>query len=103
MSLYSKALEKIPKGTYCYERLEMNEDKISLRVINPCPFHHYNEFFGLFECQYLKQYGIPNHEMYDGWREDLISYFGSEEKVFEATPLDLLFDSIKECGINNEV
>lgn len=95
-----KAIERIPKGIYCYERLEKIENSSNLRVVNICPFYSYNEYLGLYRCDFLNLYGVPNDSNSPITYEDRVEYFGSEEEFFKQSPLDLLFDSVKECGEN---
>lgn len=68
-----------------------------------CPYDTYKEINGVEVpyCSYLESLGWKN-----GWKdgewEKLIEHFGSEDKVFEALELDLLWDACKECGENYE-
>jgi hypothetical protein len=52
---------------------------------------------GVVYCDFLREGGLENEK--DSYNKAL-EHYGSAERVEEATPHFLLFDGVKECGIN---
>jgi hypothetical protein len=102
MKLLTDAHAKIPHGKHCYESIKMNSDKTTFTVTKPCPFRKFNNFLKLYYCEYMNRFGIPNDISESHW-EDLVEHFGSESELYEIATLDLLFDSIKQCGVNDGI
>lgn len=94
---------QIPKGQYCYEIDPFGDPDLhgGETPIKHCPFSTYKTINGVNVpwCSYLNQGGISNNTS-DEEYEKLIDYYGIEEKLDEELPLDLLWDSVKECGEN---
>ncbi len=83
-------MNDIPKGVYCYSGK------------NICP-HFTTKSVGtatITYCKFLKQGSIGNVT------DDEFNYFkdfhktSSDEDIWELYPLDLLWDQVKECGVN---
>lgn len=112
----------IPPGPYCYrgrrERREgepeFTEDGRPIHYLNYCPYMSSRDCNGVVIswCNFLNKGSIdgsarvPNDRekseaVYEEEHRKLVEHFGSEEALEEATPLDLLWDSCKECGIND--
>jgi len=66
-----------------------------------CPHFNTIEDDGVVvvRCEYLKENGLTN-DMTDEEFKILVKKYGSEDEVFDAHPLFLLWDSVKECGEN---
>lgn len=106
MNSLEKDTSLIPIGHYCYH-LDNSYDgpkieEYSFPIVS-CPYDSYKNINGVNVpyCAYLEKSGCKN-----GWKdgefEKLIEYFGSEDAVYDNLPLDLLWDSCKECGENYE-
>lgn len=83
----------IPKGMYCYGRGRDGKRKY-------CEHFQSKEIAGVTVpfCTYLNQGGITNSPDDDV----LFEHFDRDiDKMIEALPLDLLFDAVKECGVND--
>lgn len=98
----------IPIGQYCY-RIDTLYDgpKIEdggIPTVN-CPYQKYKKYkntgVSLPYCAYLEEYGWSNNMTNEEF-DKLVEHFGSEDKTFDAFPMDLLWDSCKECGENHE-
>lgn len=72
-------VRNIPSGVYCYRYLGMNETTGTLNT-EPCPYWRCNENKHYQESGYCTAYNIKDWE--DG---------------------TLLWDMVKECGVNNEI
>lgn len=88
----------IPEGVYCYDQN------------GGCPYYKPKSFGGVEVpfCSYLGLGGTEGSLKQGQTEADaeadhqkLLAHFGSEEAMDEALPLMLLFDSCKECGIND--
>ena len=96
----------IPIGSYCYkiDRLhdgpELGDGCISTVY---CPYSSYKKIAGVSVpwCNFLDE-GGDNNNWTDEDYDKLEKHYGGEEKMSEALPLDLLWDSCKECGENYE-
>jgi hypothetical protein len=79
----------IPNGIYCYNGNVY------------CPYSTSKNFNDVRVpwCDYLDKGGVDNGHTEEEWNK-LIEYFGTENNIFDFLPLDLLWDSCKECGIN---
>jgi hypothetical protein len=101
----------IPVGSYCYDGTrprregepEFTADGRPIRYLNCCPHMGSREFNGVTVtwCNFLNKGDIGNH-CSDEDHAKLVEHFGSEEATEKALPLFLLWDSCKECGINEE-
>ena len=100
MDQKKKDTSVIPKGCYCYEPSE-GHNKYGIPNVKYCPYMTSKEYNGVLcpYCAYLEQGTV---DCTDEDFKKLVEHFGSEEKVFEGLPLTLLFDSCKECGINDD-
>jgi hypothetical protein len=91
---------KIPTGPYCYRIKKIVPDPVyGVRILTKnCPYSRIKEIDGVEVawCDYLEKGGLLN-ETTD--INKLIEHYGSEDAMFEALSLTLLFDSVKECGI----
>lgn len=89
----------IPEGDYCYRITRIEFGKI---FTNNCPYSQHKIIAEVYipYCAYLDKMGIPNCDDEDF--EKLVAFYGTRDKVHEAMPLSLLWDSCKECGINEE-
>ena len=95
-------ISKIPKGHYCYEQDPFGDPDLNggeMPVIS-CPYSTYKEINGINVpwCSFLDKGGVGNIE--DEEFDKLEKHYGSVDKVWEALPLDHLWDSVKECGEN---
>lgn len=112
MRVPRKIKKKIPKGFYCYtftgER-GVSKDGLPTKKIKRCPFYTWKNLNGVDVpyCGLLREYGqtdpsLENHD-YDLEHKKLVEYFGSEEKmgkIIRGGAFDLLWDMVKECGVN---
>ena len=107
----SKDTSIIPKGDYCYTWKEVPSESNNYRgKVSQCPYYDVKNVDGVeFPwCNYLELGGIPSADKWLGWGDGetaekvLIEHFGSKETMEEKLSLFLLFDSCKECGVNNE-
>jgi hypothetical protein len=100
--LNKKDTSVIPQGYYCYTWVEKpNRDTGFNGKIKTCPYLTKKEFNGVEVpwCNFLNCGGLDNnHDETD--IPKLIEHFGSEEKMDEELPLFLLWDMVKECGVN---
>jgi hypothetical protein len=92
----------IPQGHYCYTWLETPSESNNFKgKVKPCPYFTKKEFNGVEVpwCNFLDCGGLDNsHEDEDIGK--LVEYFGDADKMHSALPLSLLWDSVKECGVN---
>lgn len=85
---------QIPSGPYCYD-----ENGV-------CPFYHGRHRLAneveIVWCSYLQQGDTSN--LSDSQFEQLkrLHKTNSNEDIWGLYPLDLLWDSVKECGENDE-
>lgn len=100
--IYKMDESQIPKGSYCYSLSnELNEHGFPKTII--CPFFEYKEVVGVQVpfCNFLNLGGPQN-----GWTEEesekIDQFYGSREKTDEMLPLFLLWDQVKECGMNDD-
>jgi len=95
----------IPVGHYCYlpDITFKGKRKLGEFPIVNCPYSTTKSISGVRVpyCEYLKEYGFSNN-FSDKEFEKLVDFFGTEEAVFDKLKLDLLWDGVKECGINIE-
>ena len=94
----------IPNGPYCYGSLIKADDKYPFcRTYESCPYNTFKEFneVSVLWCDFLEKGGLPDDLTDEDWQK-LVEHFGSDDKVFDALPLTLLFDSVKECGENED-
>lgn len=92
----------IPFGDYCYTWVEPpSEENNRKGKIKTCPYLTKKEFNGVDVpwCSFLDCGGIDNNHD-DSDIEKLVQHFGTEEKMNEELPLFLLWDMVKECGVN---
>ncbi len=98
-----KDKDLIPKGHYCYviDYDNFNGDFSGDVPIIECPYREHREIVGvsLPYCAYLEKFGWQNN-LEDGEFDKLVQHFGSVDAAFNNLPLDLLWDSCKECGEN---
>lgn len=85
---------KIPSGIYCY-----SEDKICPYLTSKC-IHTQRGDVTLPHCKYLN---LSDSMCSDEDFEKLVELHGSEDAVWSAYPLDLLWDSCKECNVNIDI
>lgn len=79
----------IPKGPYCYERLEPSSDEngsLIFKSVKPCPFRSINEDF-VDESGSIQMAGYCSYLKLGDWMDN-----GTM----------LLFDAVKECGIKDD-
>lgn len=97
-----KDTSMIPEGDYCYTWIETPNRETNFRgKTKSCPYFTKKEFNGVEVpwCSFLDCGGLDNNQE-DSDIPKLIEHFGSEEKMNEALPLFLLWDQVKECGVN---
>lgn len=92
----------IPPGPYCYKLTnELNEYGIPKTIM--CPYYEYKKIADVDVpfCSFLNLGGTQN-----GWSieesEKIEQHYGSFDKTCEELPLFLLWDCVKECGINDD-
>jgi hypothetical protein len=98
----TKDTSVIPQGDYCYTWIEAPSEINNLKgKIKACPYLTKKTFNGVDVpwCNFLNCGGLDNNQD-DSDIPKLIEHFGSEEKMNEELPLFLLWDMVKECGIN---
>lgn len=82
----------IPKGIYCYSK-------------EICPYFTRKQVgeIRIAYCKFLKQGSIGH--LIDKQFDYLKIYHktSSDEDIYNLYPLELLWDQIKECGINEEI
>jgi hypothetical protein len=101
----------IPSGNYCYhgtrprraDEPEFTEDGRPIRYLNYCPHMGSKTFNGVEVpwCNFLGKGDIGNN-CSDENHAKLVEHFGTQEALDKVLPLFLLWDSCKECGINEE-
>lgn len=110
LAMQNKDISVIPKGDYCYTWTETPSHKNNFRgKVKHCPYYEVKNIEGveLPWCSYLELGGTPGNGDWTGWEDYekaekiLIKHFGSESEMNDKLSLFLLFDSCKECGINN--
>jgi hypothetical protein len=86
----------IPEGPYCYTPQKGRAAR--------CPYHTTKEINGVHVpyCSFLEMGGLDN-DMEDSEFNKLVEHYGGDDEVFEALPLDLLWDQVKECGENDDI
>jgi hypothetical protein len=96
-----KDTSQIPKGYYCY-RFVKGKNKYGIPNTESCPYLNGKEINGVVVpwCEYLEKGGIGNDGTKEDWQK-LIDFFGSEDALFDALPLTLLFDSVKNAALMN--
>lgn len=96
----------IPEGVYCYVpdlEKNANKDKDDLTFyIKHCPYISTIEDEGVIlpYCKFLELGGINNSTSEEGF-DKLEAKYG-EDGIWEKYPLDLLWDSVKQCGENSD-
>lgn len=83
---------KIPKGVYCYDEKGVcpyySQKVVAFDIIIPyCLYLDQGDLCGLTNEEFLKLKKI--------WAK-------TDEELYKMFPLDLLWDSVKECGVNEE-
>ena len=104
----NKGINKIPYGYYCYTfRKEIRNDNGELIGfdINRCPYWKVkklkNSEIEYYHCKYLNENDMGN--LSDEEYHKILNYFGNDEnKVNDFFKLWLLWDQVKECGINED-
>ena len=94
----------IPNGSYCYGKLIRAQKTYPFaRTYKQCPYSVMKKIAGVSVCwcDYMDKGGLPN-DLEDKDFAKLVAHFGGEDETFRALPLTLLFDSVKECGVNEE-
>jgi len=94
----------IPKGPYCYGKLIESQNEYPFaRRYELCPYQTIKKIAGVsvWWCKYLDRGGLPDN-LNDKDFDKLVAHFGGRNETFDALPLTLLFDSVKECGVNEE-
>jgi hypothetical protein len=101
----------IPVGPYCYggnrprreNEPEFTEDGRTIRYLKYCPYMGMKTLNGVQVtwCNFLGKGDIGNN-CSDEDHARLVEHFGSQEALDKGLPLFLLWDSCKECGINEE-
>lgn len=94
--------EGIPEGNYCYRWTEApSEYNNFMGSTEPCPFFGDKNFNGVNVpwCCFLNKGGLDNRDYGEDY-DKLLLHFGDEAKLRETLPLDLLWDGVKECGVN---
>ena len=91
-------ISKIPKGHYCYSYDDKTDE------CNHCPYLCFETIntdvkpIKLWHCSYLNQ---SDSYCSDEDFELLKKHFGiTDDELWDKFPLDLLWDSCKECGEN---
>jgi len=104
MKSKKKSTAGIPKGSYCYGKLIRAQETYPFaRTYERCPHQTMKKIAGVpvCWCKYLDKGGLPDN-LEDKDFAKLVARFGGENETFDALPLSLLFDSVKECGVNEE-
>jgi len=99
----SKDTSIIPAGAYCYHRSPTEINQYGIPKAIPCPYYSSKEINDVSVpwCSFLDSGGQSNNHSDEDVKK-LIEHFGSEEKMNKKLPLFLLWDQVKECGINDE-
>lgn len=98
VDMNSKDTSVIPKGYYCYTPIGWDGDRY---LTKPCPYREYTEY-GTVRCNYLDVESIdPTPSGIESYQK-AVEYFGSEDKVWKIDNGGLIWDAVKECGINDE-
>lgn len=92
----------IPEGPYCYTTRETPcEENGWVHKVNSCPYYKLikDEGVDIIHCEFIDIKDIP------GWVKDeqfniLVEKYGSSDAVFELYGGGLLWDQVKECGVN---
>lgn len=90
----------IPLGNYCYSHTGTTNE-LGIPNIKLCPNFTYREIMGvkLPFCSLLNKGSIPNG-LTDEEFEKLLNFYKSEDELYEDNSLSLLWDHVKECGLN---
>lgn len=91
--IFSKKIDIIPKGSYCYDKKEL------------CPYYSSIEKAGIVlpYCKLLKQGGIPDNITEEEFKRlKDFHHTTSNIDVYYLYPLDLIWDQVKECGENED-
>lgn len=88
----------IPEGDVCYTPIGWEGNRY---LTIPCPYREFTNY-GAVRCNYLE---VDSIDPTPHGREDFIKaveYFGSEDAVWEADNGGLIWDGVKECGVNED-
>lgn len=97
----------IPPGQYCYvPDIEKNKNKDKgdhAYYTKTCPYWGYikDEGVDICHCSFLNESSIPNGTSSEDY-EKLKKKYGGIDEVWNNFTGDLLWDKVKECGINNK-
>lgn len=80
----------VPKGIYCYDENELCP-QFKVKFINGV---------AVYFCQELNQYGLDNNMTDEEFK--ILKQFHKTDDIDKLYPLFLLWDKVKECGINTE-
>lgn len=86
----------IPEGPYCYYGVTVDSDH-KIKRKNVCPYLEWSDH-GVVYCRYLNQGSVMNSQ--EAF-ELALAHYGNEQELDKATPLILLWDMVKECGVND--
>jgi|SaaInlV_120m_DNA_4_1040238.scaffolds.fasta_scaffold11862_4 hypothetical protein len=92
----------VPKGVYCYTPKEFPcEENGWVYKINACPYWKVvqDEGIDVVHCELCASGGLMN-DMTDAEFKILVEKYGNEDVVFDTYPSSLLWDMVKDCGVN---
>tara|TARA_R110000851_G_scaffold41409_3_gene103975 strand:+ start:5800 stop:6075 length:276 start_codon:yes stop_codon:yes gene_type:complete len=87
---------EIPRGDYCYGGFGEMKDGV-IRINGLCRYWKRTDH-GTIKCEFLDIEQIPADTK--GSYEEAIKYFGSEKILEDKTDDGLMWDQVKDCGIN---
>lgn len=95
----------IPPGPYCYvPDIEKNANRKAggPYYTKTCPYWGYikDEGVDICHCSFLNESSIPNGTSDEDY-EKLKKKYGGIDEVWNSLTGDLLWDQVKECGIND--
>ena len=93
-----KPTEGIPEGDCCYEPIGWEG---SVYRVKPCSYREYTHY-GTVRCNYLEVDSVDPTPHGRKAFIKAVKHFGSEDAVMEIDNGGLIWDGVKECGINED-
>ena len=97
-----KSKRHIPFGHYCYRVVSVSKETFRFKV-KRCRYYAHLTFNGVKVpwCFHMDKGGVPYCDHAD--HAKLLEHFGSYRAMDKTLPLDLLWDSCKECGVKEGI